>query len=78
MWLGWVGYCDYATIYELVYDELVYALISSFTRHDISIFVGFGSHLGARRHHGIIPFGEKDVDLQIFSTDEGLVKSIIR
>ena len=53
---------DYATMYELVY-----ALISSFTRHNISIFVGFGSHLGARRHHGIIPFGEKDVVIQIFS-----------
>ena len=63
---------DYATIYELVYT-----LIASFTRHDIPIFVGFGSHLGARRHHGIIPFGEKDVDLQVFSTDETLVRSII-
>jgi len=63
---------DYATVYELVYT-----LIASFTRHDIPIFVGFGSHLGARRHHGIIPFGEKDVDLQVFSTDEVLVKSII-
>ena len=63
---------DYATIYELVYT-----LIASFTRHDIPILVGFGSHLGARRHHGIIPFGEKDVDLQVFSTDETLVKSII-
>ena len=44
--------------------ELVYALIASFTRHDISIFAGFGSHLGAPSSSwGIIPFGEKDVDL---------------
>ena len=56
---------DYATMYELVY-----ALIASFTRHNISIFVGFGSHLGARRHHGIIPFGEKDVDIHWISNSK--------
>ena len=45
---------DYATMYELVY-----ALIASFTRHNISIFVGFGSHLGARRHHVSYPLAKK-------------------
>lgn len=58
--------------------ELTYALIAAFQRNNIPIFVGFGSHLGARRHHGIIPFGEKDVDFQIFSVDAAQVRSIIR
>ena len=38
---------DMAAIYELVY-----AFIAAFQREGIPIFVGFGSHLGARRHHG--------------------------
>ena len=58
--------------------ELVYALITKFHKHDISILLTFGSHIGARRHHGIIPFGEKDVDFSIFSLDGEKVKSIIQ
>lgn len=33
-----------------------------------------GSHLGANRHHGIIPFQEKDVDFAVFSTDTKLIQ----
>jgi len=58
--------------------ELVYALIAKFYQHDIPILLTFGSHIGARRHHGIIPFGEKDVDFSIFSLDGEKVKSIIQ
>lgn len=58
--------------------ELSYALIAAFQRNDIPIFLGYGSHMGARRHHSIIPFGEKDVDFQVFCTDANRVKSIIR
>lgn len=32
--------------------ELAYAFVAAFQRNDIPIFLGFGSHLGARRHHG--------------------------
>ena len=42
-----LGVEDFARLYELAY-----AFIASFQRNGISIFVGFGSHLGARRHHG--------------------------
>jgi len=58
--------------------ELVYALIAKFHTHNITILLTFGSHIGARRHHGIIPFGEKDVDFSIFSLDGPKVKSIIQ
>jgi len=32
--------------------ELVYAFIAAFQQNGIPIFVGYGSHMGARRHHG--------------------------
>ena len=34
--------------------ELVYAFVAAFQRGEITIVLGYGSHLGARRHHGII------------------------
>jgi len=61
--------------------ELTYAFISEFQKHNISIFLGYGTHMGARRHHGIIPlggkYGDKDIDFQVFSLDGDKVKSII-
>lgn len=100
-----VNHNEMATVDDLAnFYELVYAFIAAFQRHDIPIFVGYGSHLGARRHHGesqvhfvqqllltstvsqyiaatllsgIIPFAEKDVDFEVFSVDEGQVRSII-
>eukprot|EP00581_Thalassiosira_minuscula_P018292 CAMPEP_0183719798 /NCGR_PEP_ID=MMETSP0737-20130205/12593_1 /TAXON_ID=385413 /ORGANISM="Thalassiosira miniscula, Strain CCMP1093" /LENGTH=460 /DNA_ID=CAMNT_0025949551 /DNA_START=213 /DNA_END=1595 /DNA_ORIENTATION=- len=62
----------------VVVYEILYAFIAAFQREGIPIFLGFGSHIGARRHHGIIPFSEKDIDLQVFSTDEMRVLSIVR
>jgi len=88
---------DMAVVYEILY-----AFIAAFQREGIPIFLGFGSHIGARRHHGtlvmwrmnsvcsypqrcayhlllgIIPFREKDIDLQVFSTDKNRVVSVIR
>ena len=103
-----VNHNDTATVGDManVY-ELVYAFISAFQRHAIPIFVGYGSHLGARRHHGkykeckrsfsafcndeplttwlpsvaicpgIIPFGDENVDLEVFSVDEAKVSEVI-
>ncbi|GFH57539.1 hypothetical protein CTEN210_14015 [Chaetoceros tenuissimus] len=58
--------------------ELVYAFIAAFKRENINLFVILGSHLGARRHHGIIPFSEKDVDFAIFSSDEEKISNTIQ
>mmetsp|Transcript_5559 Transcript_5559/g.12116 ORF Transcript_5559/g.12116 Transcript_5559/m.12116 type:complete len:389 (-) Transcript_5559:3579-4745(-) len=62
---------------SLIY-ELTYAFVAAFQASNIPIFLAFGSHIGARRHHGIIPFGEKDVDFAIFSRDHVQVKDVIR
>ena len=52
---GLVNHNEKATVDDLAtFYELVYAFIAAFQRHDIPIFVGYGSHLGARRHHGEI------------------------
>lgn len=57
---------------------LTYKLIHEFQKRSINVTLTFGSHLGALRHHGVIPFEEKDVDLAVFSTDETKIKSAIR
>lgn len=57
--------------------ELTYAFVAAFQRGGVPILAGMGSHLGARRHHAIIPFGEKDVDFEVFSLNETKVFSII-
>ena len=62
---------DFSNIYEMVY-----AFVAMFHRHHVPIVIGFGSHLGARRHHGIIPFGEKDIDFQVFGNAGQVLKII--
>lgn len=57
---------------------LTYELIAEFQRQHINVSLCFGSHLGALRHHGVIPFNEKDVDLAVFSTDPDKVKRVIQ
>ena len=57
---------------------LTYNLIRELQKQNISVALTFGSHLGALRHHGVIPFEEKDVDVAVFSTDESKIKSAIR
>lgn len=68
---------DYFKDMSLIY-ELTYAFVAAFQAGGIPIFLAFGSHIGARRHHGIIPFGEKDVDFAIFSRDRDRIKDVIR
>lgn len=63
---------DLAIIYQLTY-----IFVNAFESMDIPVFLVFGSHMGARRHHGIIPFDEKDVDFAIFSLDGDQVRSIL-
>jgi hypothetical protein len=57
---------------------LTYKLIHELQKQNISVSLTFGSHLGALRHHGVIPFEEKDVDLAVFSTDKSKIESAIR
>mmetsp|Transcript_11286 Transcript_11286/g.20692 ORF Transcript_11286/g.20692 Transcript_11286/m.20692 type:complete len:400 (+) Transcript_11286:41-1240(+) len=68
---------DYFKDMGLLY-ELVYAFVAEFQSNNIPIFLVFGSHIGARRHHGIIPLGDKDVDFAIFGLDNTQNKAIIR
>mmetsp|Transcript_906 Transcript_906/g.1478 ORF Transcript_906/g.1478 Transcript_906/m.1478 type:complete len:426 (+) Transcript_906:74-1351(+) len=57
---------------------LTYKLIRELQNQQINVTLTFGSHLGALRHHGVIPFEEKDVDLAVFSTDTSKIKRAIR
>mmetsp|Transcript_18289 Transcript_18289/g.27542 ORF Transcript_18289/g.27542 Transcript_18289/m.27542 type:complete len:366 (+) Transcript_18289:241-1338(+) len=57
---------------------LTYKLIHELQKQQIHVTLTFGSHLGALRHHGVIPFEEKDVDLAVFSTNTSKIKRAIR
>ena len=57
---------------------LTYKLIGELQNQQINVTLTYGSHLGAMRHHGVIPFEEKDVDLAVFSTDTSKIERAIR
>ena len=46
--------------------SLTYTFVYKFQRRNILIFLSLGCHMGACQHHGIIPFGEKDVGFAFF------------
>jgi hypothetical protein len=56
---------------------MTYKLLNAFERQNIDAHLVYGTFLGAERHHGIIPFLEKDVDIAVFTDNEKLVESII-
>ena len=57
---------------------LTYKLIQELQKQQINVTLTFGSHIGALRHHGVIPFEEKDVDIAVFSNDTVKIKKAIR
>lgn len=57
---------------------LTYKLIRELQNQQINVTLTYGSHLGAMRHHGVIPFEEKDVDLAVFSTNTSKIERAIR
>jgi hypothetical protein len=57
---------------------LTYSLVHELHQRNVSVTLTFGSHLGALRHHGVIPFEEKDVDLAAFTTNASLIESAIK
>lgn len=56
---------------------VTYAVIAELQRRGMHVCLHAGSHLGALRHHGIIPFEEKDVDLALFSTDHAQIEQAL-
>ena len=56
---------------------VTYAIVTEFQNRGLRICLHAGSHLGALRHHGVIPFEEKDVDLALFSTDHAEIEDAL-
>ena len=48
-----------------------------FSNHGIEILISQGSLLGARRHLGIIPWGDKDIDFMVFSTNTTAIENVL-
>ena len=63
------------------HDDPVYrlaaALVAAFERRGIPVCLEGGSFLGSARHHSIIPLGDRDLDLAVFTADEGAVTSVL-
>ena len=57
--------------------SIVFNILKVLYRSNIRATLFGGSVLGARRHMGIIPFGEWDVDIAVFSTDTDAIEKLL-
>lgn len=62
---------------RLLYDFLA-DLMERFAAHKVPASLSWGSLLGSRRHHAIIPWDDQDADLWVFSTNHTLITSVLR
>ena len=61
---------------RLLYDFLA-DVMERFAAHKVPVSLSWGSLLGSRRHHSIIPWDNQDADLWVFSTDHTLIASVL-
>ena len=61
---------------QLLYDFLA-DLMERFAAHKVPASLSWGSLLGSRRHHSIIPWDQQDADLWVFSTNHTLITSML-
>ena len=57
----------HATTHPVELDAIA-DLMARFASHNILVVLDSGSMLGAERHFGMLPWGDKDFDLAVFST----------
>jgi len=62
-------------------DLLVYShgvqLVEAFASHGITLLLYLGSLLGARRHLGMLPWGDKDLDFIVLSTNKTAIDNVL-
>ena len=56
----------------------LYHVVAALEVHGIVTSLVHGSMLGAKRHHGVQPFGDKDIDVAVFSTNMTTVDAALR
>ena len=61
---------------RLLYDFLA-DVMERFAAHKVPVSLSWGSLLGSRRHHSIVPWDNQDADLWVFSTDHTLIASVL-
>lgn len=52
-------------------------MVRAFRDHGIHILLASGSLLGARRHFGVVPWGDKDVDFLVLSTNTTAIEYVL-
>ena len=52
-------------------------VVEVFARHGIALLLTGGSLLGAQRHLGILPWGDKDFDFLVLSTDKAAIDRVL-
>ena len=56
--------------------RFTYRIVNAFLHDSVPIYLFSGSVLGARRHHGVVPF-DKDVDFALFSTNTTYIEHVL-
>ena len=73
------GICE-ATRWKDTADEeygFLANVVNQFASHGIQLLLSQGSLLGARRHFGIVPWDEQDVDFMVMSTNTTAINHVL-
>ena len=86
VWITGIAFCVACMVWQYrpvmcntdpAYAQL-YRVVTALEAHGIVTSLEHGSMLGAKRHHGVQPFGDRDIDVAVFSTNMTTVDAALR
>ena len=86
VWITGIAFCVACMVWQYrpvmcntdpAYAQL-YRVVTALEAHGSVTSLEHGSMLGAKRHHGVQPFGDRDIDVAVFSTNMTTVDAALR